>query len=162
MGGFYLNELLMNLLRREDPVPDVFESYTHAIHALAVAEQQRRALRLFEKRLLENLGLLADYSQIGQTGIAVEAGRVYHVREGLGVVADVTDQSPRLGPRTIRGEHLLSLASEQIDDPDCVEAIRMLLAECINQALDGRVLKTREVAHAVRAFERTVKETARE
>jgi DNA repair protein RecO (recombination protein O) len=159
MGGFYLNELVLNLLTREDAHPDVFESYAQAVSALALVATQRRTLRQFEKRLLESLGYLADYTQVSGSGVAVVPNRVYHVRPGQGVVADVTELNLAASASYQRGEHLLALASEQWDDPAMAEPIRQLLAMCIDMALDGRPLKTREVAQAVRAFARTTQET---
>lgn len=159
MGGFYLNELVLNLLNREDAHPDVFESYSQALRALAIADDQRRALRFFEKRLLESLGYLADYTQVSGSGVAVEPSRVYHVRPGQGVVADVTALKPPLSAYHQRGEHLLALSAEQWDDVSMAEPIRLMLAACIDLALDGKPLKTREVAQAVRAFERSTKES---
>jgi DNA repair protein RecO (recombination protein O) len=57
--GFYLNELLVKLLHREDPHPTVFTSYfetlerlTHAQHSL----HREWALRYFEWRLLQESG----------------------------------------------------------------------------------------------------------
>ena len=63
------------------------------------------------------------------------------------------------GAGVYTGAALLALAHEQLDDPRWAEPIRQLLAACIDLALDGNELKTRAVAHTVRAFERATKET---
>lgn len=60
MSGYYLNELLMRLLARDDPHPQVFDLYAATVAILASGEPQARqwALRGFELLLLRELGLL--------------------------------------------------------------------------------------------------------
>jgi DNA repair protein RecO (recombination protein O) len=55
MCGFYLNELLLRLLPRDDPHEALFDAYGEA---LAASRRRRRSvvLRGFEKRLLAELG----------------------------------------------------------------------------------------------------------
>ena len=54
--GFYLNELLIRLLHRHDPHEALFGAYREALVSLADAAQAEAALRLFEKRLLGEIG----------------------------------------------------------------------------------------------------------
>src|SRR5881394_1835536 len=46
--GFYLNELLLKLLPREDPHPRLFASYATALADLAAGGEQAPVLRRFE------------------------------------------------------------------------------------------------------------------
>ena len=56
-AGFYVNELLVRLLPREDATPALFVSYVQALKALAGDSNiHERALRVFEGELLEDLG----------------------------------------------------------------------------------------------------------
>jgi DNA repair protein RecO (recombination protein O) len=60
--GFYLNELLLKLLAREDPHPALFDEYAVALRALAERSapvDQAAILRGFEVRLLAELGCAA-------------------------------------------------------------------------------------------------------
>src|SRR6266496_1390929 len=54
--GFYLNELLLKLLPREDPHPRLFASYETALADLAGGAEQAPLLRRFELTLLTELG----------------------------------------------------------------------------------------------------------
>src|SRR5262249_56721078 len=54
--AFYLNELLLKLLPREDPHPRLFEEYEAALTKLAAGAEQAPVLREFELRLLAELG----------------------------------------------------------------------------------------------------------
>ena len=56
MSGFYVNELLIKLLPRHDPHPALFDAYALLVSRLHdAAADPARALRLFEKRLLDEL-----------------------------------------------------------------------------------------------------------
>ena len=64
LSGYYLNELLMRLLARDDPHPALFEAYAATVqliaseHLDAVQMTLQIALRAFELRLLRDIGLL--------------------------------------------------------------------------------------------------------
>ena len=60
LSGYYLNELLMRLLARDDPHPLLFDAYAATVQLLASqnADTLQLALRAFELRLLRDIGLL--------------------------------------------------------------------------------------------------------
>ncbi len=60
MSGYYLNELLLNLLAREDPHPVLFDVYASVVEVIASehGEVLEAALRAFELLLLREIGLL--------------------------------------------------------------------------------------------------------
>jgi DNA repair protein RecO (recombination protein O) len=149
MSGFYLNELVLKLLAREDPHPEIFDAYSTALAALSdsigigdAALAESRALRLFEHRLLEALGLCADFAWEAASGEAVEPGGTYHLRAGAGLVRTAS----RGG---LAGTHLLALAQGDLADPEALATARRVLRELLDAALDGRPLLTRRVARSV-------------
>ncbi len=147
MSGFYLNELLLKLLGREDPYPDVHESYAEALAGLRAAPSDARALRIFEKRLLDALGLGLDYSHLAASGEPLEAAAYYHVRAERGVIAAPVNGDPALA---FRGAELLSLAAEELHDPASLAAAKRLLRAALETPLDGREMRTRTVARALK------------
>lgn len=60
LAGYYLNELLIRLLARDDPHPALFEHYASAVQVLASehGEALQPALRAFELLLLRDVGVL--------------------------------------------------------------------------------------------------------
>lgn len=60
MSGYYLNELLLNLLARDDPHPRLFDVYANVVQVIASqhGEALQSALRAFELLLLREIGLL--------------------------------------------------------------------------------------------------------
>jgi recombinational DNA repair protein (RecF pathway) len=68
LSGYYLNELLLRLLARDDPHPPLFDVYAAAVRVLAADDAQllQPALRAFELLLLREIGLLPTLDM--QTG----------------------------------------------------------------------------------------------
>jgi DNA repair protein RecO (recombination protein O) len=60
LSGYYLNELLLRLLARDDPHPTLFDAYAQVVRVLASdhVEVLEAALRTFELVLLREIGLL--------------------------------------------------------------------------------------------------------
>jgi DNA repair protein RecO (recombination protein O) len=60
MSGYYLNELLLTLLARDDPHAQLFDVYANVVQVLASehGEALQSALRAFELLLLREIGLL--------------------------------------------------------------------------------------------------------
>jgi DNA repair protein RecO (recombination protein O) len=56
MCGFYLNELLLRLLPREDPHEALFEYYANTLKTLASGQDLATTLRRFELKFLQELG----------------------------------------------------------------------------------------------------------
>src|SRR6266536_5737024 len=54
--GFYLNELLLKLLPREDPHPQLYRDYEAALGELAGSAEQAPALRSFGLMMLSEFG----------------------------------------------------------------------------------------------------------
>ena len=76
-SGFYLNELVMKLLPRNDPCPELFEDYRQAVGALGSNGAPDVVLRTFEKRLLDALGYGPTLDRAVDTGAPISADKRY-------------------------------------------------------------------------------------
>jgi DNA repair protein RecO (recombination protein O) len=85
-SGFYLNELLMRLLLRQDPHAGLFHCYEQTLKGLSV-EGGQRSLRLFEKKLLEELGYGLQLERDVQEHQPLAADGAYEFRLEHGPVA---------------------------------------------------------------------------
>ncbi len=149
MSGFYANELLLKLLPRHDPHPALFDAYAALMQRLAnTGEDPGRALRLFEKRLLDELGWGLNLASDAGSGRPIEPTRAYRYRVDGGPeeVDGVAE-----GSLIFSGASLLSLAREELADAPSLADARRLLKAALDQCLDGRPLRTREVLIAMRA-----------
>ena len=149
MSGFYVNELLIKLLPRHDPHPSLYDAYAAIVARLHDADADpARSLRIFEKRLLEELGWGLDLSHDAGSGEPIESHRAYRYRIDGG--AEVVDGVAE-GTLVFAGASLLSLAREDLADPQSLADARRLLRAALDQCLDGRPLRTREVMLAMRS-----------
>lgn len=147
LSGFYLNELMLKLLPRAEPQPDLYAIYAGALVALAGDEDEARTLRLFEKRLLDALGYGVDYTRVEASGEQVRGETYYRVRPERGVEAEADGSD---GAHVYLGRHLLAVAAEELNDPATLGAARSLLQAALAGPLDGRPLGSRTVARALR------------
>src|SRR5688572_6160152 len=79
--GFYLNELLIKLLHRDDPHDALFDAYEQtlqALHRTSSGADHAAVLRCFEKRLLSELGYALILDHETDAGQPLQAQRYYH------------------------------------------------------------------------------------
>jgi DNA repair protein RecO (recombination protein O) len=149
MSGFYANELLIRLLQRNDPHPSLFDAYHALLERLHdPAQDGGRALRLFEKRLLDELGWGLNLAHEAGSGAPLAPGRSY--RYGLEGGAEPIDGVAE-GTLIFCGASLLSLARDELHDARSLADARRLLRAALDRLLEGRTLRTREVLLEMRA-----------
>jgi DNA repair protein RecO (recombination protein O) len=142
LAAFYLNELLIRLTTRHDPLPELYDHYAHTLRQLRAGALLERCLRLFEKRLLEVLGYGVDLGCEAHSGAAIRSDGYYQFRPGHGLVP-----APRDG--ALAGGSLLALAREELSGARELEDARRLLQAALAPCLEGRPLATRAVAKAL-------------
>jgi len=140
MCGFYLNELLLRLLPREDPHEALFDAYGEALSSLSIGEAAP-ALRTFEKRLLGELGYapLLDHDAARQP---IDPDRLYAYEPERGPVPSNGSRSDFL---VVKGQTLLDIAANDYSHPQTREESRLLMRALIGMRLHGQVLHTRTV-----------------
>lgn len=144
MSGFYLNELLLRLTQRCDPHPEIFFSYGSCVQALCDGEVEEPALRRFEKRLLHDLGYGLELN-VTESGARVERDQYYRFAQQSGPQLCVAES-----PGAIYGQSLADLQAEEFKDPRSLRDAKRVLRAAIDVCLEGRALKSREVALALR------------
>src|SRR6202008_3121754 len=108
MCGFYLNELLLRLLPRDDPHESLFEIYADALRQLSEGNPQASVLRSFEKRLLSELGYAPLLEREAVSGAPIEPSRRYVYEPDRGPVP-LRNSSSEL---SVSGQTLLDLAAD--------------------------------------------------
>lgn len=140
-GGFYLNELLMRLLARDDPHAVLYSAYEETLEALGRGAPPEPALRLFEKRLLAELGyaLLLDRDTNGES-LRPDALYHYHLESGPTPVDGV-----REGMLAVHGSTLLALSAGRLEGRCELAEAKRLTRTALKQYLGGRPLRSREL-----------------
>ncbi|HTX24971.1 MAG TPA: DNA repair protein RecO [Steroidobacteraceae bacterium] len=144
MACFYLNELVLKLTTRHDPHPALFDAYTEALEGFRGGAALEPGLRIFEKRLLTELGYGLDLATESQTGGRIASEAYYRFRPGEGLVAASPD-----APGALAGRSLESLSRERLAGAAELDDARRLLRSALDHCLEGRELATRAVAREV-------------
>jgi DNA repair protein RecO (recombination protein O) len=147
--GYYLNELLLKMLPREDAHAALFDAYAAALQALAQGAADAPELRRFEKALLKELGYGLTLDVDVETGrpvepegryaFLIERGPVASARVGAGDTASGED-APALSGKT-----LLDMAADDYSDPRTLMESRRLMRQLISHHLGGKSLQSRRV-----------------
>ncbi len=85
--AYYINELLLKLLVRQDPHTMLFDAYAATLAALGAGEDEAPVLRAFEFVLLRELGWLPDLSAATLTGVALHNEARYALQPEAGLIA---------------------------------------------------------------------------
>lgn len=141
-AAFYLNELLLRLLQRGEPHPELFDAYLEALAGLAAGAAVAPLLRRFEKRVLEGLGYGLLLDRDVASGEPVEAAAVYRYRLEAGPERCSADAR---GELVLSGASLLALHRDELRDRRSQMEARRLLQAALSLYLGRRGLRTREV-----------------
>ena len=159
LSGYYLNELLMRLLARDDPHPVLFDAYAATVQLLASqnADTLQLALRAFELRLLQGIGLLPALDVETATLAPVVAQERYVLVPEAGLRQANDDDRVSLA-----GEHWQAL-QQSLDDRSlfsdmlraCVPVaneLKIQLRGLLHYHCGVRVLKTRQMMMDLQAL----------
>lgn len=142
LSGFYVNELLIRLVHRDDPHPQVFDVYTTVLHRLQQSGDEESALRTFEKRLLQLLGyaLILDREADSDTPVQADAMYTYVPEAGprKAVASSTTDPH-----RSWRGSTLLALHHDRWTDLADARDGKRFMRAVLAPHLGGRPLISR-------------------
>jgi len=145
-SGYYLNELLLKLLARQDPHPALFDAYAQTLPELSAREdaQSQSALRAFELRLLAELGLLPDLSLATTTQTPVLSQKGYAISPEGGVIAGGELDGALLVQMQAALLHGSGAALRQACLP-ALPALRTALRGLLHYHLGQKPLRTRQV-----------------
>ena len=152
--GFYLNELLLKLLPREDPHPALWNDYESALHALtadAGPAAQAATLRRFEVRMLSELGYALPLTHDVDSGAPIDAAGRYHYAFDRGprrAAAEPRGQWP-----LVRGSTLIALATERYPDADVAAEAKRFMRGILDHYLEERRIFSRRVVQDLAALD---------
>ncbi|MDI9335026.1 MAG: DNA repair protein RecO [Cytophagales bacterium] len=156
LTGFYLNELMMRLLLRDDPQELVYDLYAQTVSVVAQNNGlMTAALRAFELLLLQNMGWLPDLSSVTQTQQGLQGNMPYNLNSDAGLRPATHSESVSL-----HGHQWLALASalEARDfaqllthltaEPQATQSLKNILRALLNYHC-GQPLKTPQMMTAL-------------
>ncbi len=140
--GFYLNELLLKMLPRDDPHERLFSIYECTLTALATSSEQATALRWFEMALLRELGyaVILDRDVEREEPVARDRSYVYVVERG-----PVRPDSASRSGVELSGQTLIDMQSGNFTSLQTQQQSKVLMRTLINHYLGNQVLHTRQL-----------------
>lgn len=135
--GFYLNELLLNLMARDDPHEQLFDYYQQTLQRLAHEQDHAATLRCFEKHMLQELGYALLLEHEADSDRPIEADAHYRYVVEYGASRDAEEGLP------ILGKTLQDMAIDDYRDPLSAQQSKQLMRMLLNHHLAGKTLHTR-------------------
>lgn len=139
--GFYLNEIIIKLLQRDDPQPLLFDEYVTTINQLAHIEPVPIVLRKFELNLLRMAGVLNDLSFCTE-----QRGEV--LPEAIYIVDPESGTRPALdadGGIRVHGKTLIDMQSANYSDSNTQTQSKLLMRSLLAHHLHGNPIHTRQI-----------------
>ena len=143
--GFYLNELLLKLLPREDAHEQLFLDYQAALARLAEEPEPGAVLRRFEKSLLRELGYALTLDNAG--GAAIDPRKSYAYEPERGPVA--VNGAAHTG-LVLSGQALLDIVHDDYSDPLTLQQAKALMRLLISHRMEQKPLNSRRIFEELR------------
>jgi DNA repair protein RecO (recombination protein O) len=137
LAGLYLNELMVRLTARDDPLPVLYEAYARTVGRLSAGEPTAWTLRRFERDLLQAIGYALPLQHEVQSGAALDPAGHYCYGLGEGLLPCAPSD-----PEALRGRDLLALAADRMPDAEAAPALRKLMRQVIRFHLGGAELRS--------------------
>ena len=147
----------MKLLARQDPHAALFDAYAQTLLELADTDDLRvqAALRAFELRALQEIGLLPDLSVVTLTQQPVQSAVRYALSGEAGVVGATGAEAMLAGQCLIGLQAALdhgSLAALQQACRACLPDLKVALRSAIQHHLGSGTLRTRQALIELQAL----------
>ena len=140
MCGFYLNELLLRLLPREDAHEQLFNYYQATLRALAKGLDLATHLRRFELKLLQEMGYAVPL-QVDENNAPISKEREYRYEAEYGACALSATQK---GIK-VTGKTLLDMAEDDYTSMQTQQESKKLMRYLLTYYLGDKPLHTRQL-----------------
>jgi DNA repair protein RecO (recombination protein O) len=136
LAGLYLNELVVRLTGRQDPLPPLFDAYAQTLDRLAAGESLAWSLRRFERDLLELIGYGLQLQHEADTDEPLQPEASYRYEVEQGPVRCAAGSA-----RALRGSDLLALEQDRMPDNRALKSLRDMMRDIIRFHLGGGELR---------------------
>ena len=145
MCGFYLNELLLRLLPREDAHEALFDYYQATLKTLANGQDLATHLRRFELKLLQEMGYAVPLRE-DENGEPVLTDKTYRYEAEYGaIVCSVGALNKTKNGVQLSGKTLLDMANGDYTSAETQQQSKQLMRYLLAHYLGDRPLHTRQL-----------------
>ena len=148
LSAYYLNELILKFLVKDDPQVEIFDLYSRTILDLMETGDIATVLRKFELEFLKLIGYGLNLEFEAVTHLPVRDDLFYEYNPGIGLV--ISDK--KNDQYVFSGTDINAINQGDFQEKKTVKSANRLLKSIINFHLDGRRLKTRRVLEELKRF----------
>lgn len=139
-NAFYINELLMRLLPKADAYTKLYGFYEDTLEALSVLSIPI-TLRLFEKKLLQELGYGLSLQHEMQTKIPLAANEYYQYLPNEGLIRATCNEYNK--KNLFQGKNLLAIAIDDLQNEEVLKDAKRLMRIVFASLLGAKPLGSR-------------------
>ncbi|HSH72444.1 MAG TPA: DNA repair protein RecO [Methylophilaceae bacterium] len=143
MCGFYLNELLLRLLPREDAHESLFDYYGQTLRTLSTSTEHATTLRRFELKMLQEMGYAVPLEE-DETEIGIMAESIYSYFPERGASQQQSQNRHENGVQ-LMGKTLLDMAKDDYSDAQTQLQSKQLMRMLLAHYLGDKPLHTRQL-----------------
>ena len=147
--GFYLNELLIRLLQRDDPHDQLFDYYQEALSALNTQKDYIPILRHFERLMLIELGYALTLNEDVVSGKQLHPDKEYFYEVERGPI-EVNGNGNNSCPQ-LRGKTLLDMDKGDYSDTVTRKQSKVLMRYILRHYLGEQPLHSRKILRTTQA-----------
>ncbi len=149
MCGFYLNELLLRLLPREDAHGTLFEYYSLTLKMLAISQDLATTLRRFELKLLQELGYAIPLqNDVNDIPILAEPTYRYEAEYGAVSLNSAINRAAindAISGIQLAGKTLIDMANDDYTHAQTQQQSKLLMRYLLAHYLGDKPLHTRQL-----------------
>ncbi len=144
MCGFYLNELMLRLLPREDPHEALFDYYADTLKTLAISHDLATTLRRFELKFLQELGYAIPlHVDANDTPVLMQQHYRYEAEHGAYPLRGALTRHEN-GVQ-LSGKTLIDMSNDDYRDEQTQQQSKQLMRYLLAHYLGDKPLHTRQL-----------------
>lgn len=143
MCGFYMNELLLRLLPREDPHEALFEYYSATLKTLAKENDLATTLRRFELKLLQELGYAIPLS-VDNNNLPIADEGIYRYEAEIGATRVIPSNRDKKSMQ-LSGKTLIDMEKDDYSHAQTQQQSKQLMRYLLAHYLGDKPLHTRQL-----------------
>lgn len=140
MCGFYLNELLMRLLPREDAHEQLFDYYQYTLKTLAGSQDLATHLRRFELALLQEMGYAVPLEK-DEHDAPISNNKTYRYEAEFGAC----ELSATQNGVQLSGQSLIDMSNDDYSRTETKQQSKQLMRYLLAHYLGDKPLHTRQL-----------------
>ena len=151
MCGFYLNELLLRLLPREDAHEDLFDYYTKTLQILMTAKDLANTLRKFELTMLQEMGYAVPLTH-DENEVEIDPERTYRYEADYGANLSSAGLNKTQNGVLLLGKTMLDMAQGDYSNAQTKLQSKQLMRYLLAHYLGDKPLHTRQLLIDLQGF----------